>query len=66
MKEALVISTEIIKTGIKEFDAAHIACAIITNCDFFISTDKRLLKYKTEDITLLNPIEFVKIWEKML
>jgi predicted nucleic acid-binding protein len=54
MKDALVISSESMKTGIKAFDAAHIACAILTDCDFFISTDKRLLKYK-----------FVKMWEKM-
>jgi predicted nucleic acid-binding protein len=66
MEEIVVFSNEIMKTGIKMFDAAHIACAIVANCDYFISTDKRLLKCKTERIILLNPIEFVSVWEKMV
>ena len=66
MEEALMISNEIIKTGIKAFDAAHIACAILANCDYFITTDKRLLKYKSECITLLNPVKFVNMWKKMI
>ena len=61
--EALAVADEVMKAGIKTFDAAHIACAIIAECDYFITTDKQLLKYKTDKIELLSPIEFVKIWE---
>jgi predicted nucleic acid-binding protein len=61
--EAQVIATEIMKTGIKTFDAAHVACAILANCDCFITTDKRLLKYKTDRIKMLNPVEFVNEWK---
>ena len=63
MSRALNIATEIIKTGVKAFDAAHIACAIIANCDCFITTDKRILKYKTTRVRILNPVKFVDIWE---
>jgi predicted nucleic acid-binding protein len=54
----------IIKTGIKEKDAVHVACAIYANCDCFLTVDKRLLKYKTDKLKMMNPIEFVKNWEK--
>ena len=40
-------------------DAYHVASAIIAGCDYLISTDKRLLKYKNDKIKLVNPIEFV-------
>jgi predicted nucleic acid-binding protein len=61
--EVVRLASEIMKTGIKTIDAAHVACAIISQCDYFVSTDRRLLRYKTDYIKLLNPIEFVKIWE---
>ncbi len=46
-------------TGVKEKDAAHVAAAILTHCDYFISTDKRLLRYKTDEVKMCNPIEAV-------
>jgi predicted nucleic acid-binding protein len=54
---------EIMATGIKEKDARHVACAIYAECDYLLTTDKRLLNYKTDKIKLVNPIDFVKIWE---
>ena len=53
------IAEEIMKTGIKEKDAYHVASAIFSGCDYFISTDIRLLKYHSEKIKLVSPIEFV-------
>jgi len=54
-----VTAKEIMITGVKEIDAIHIACAIDGNCDYFITVDKRLLKYKDERIVICNPIEFI-------
>ncbi len=51
------------KTGIKEMDALHIAAAIIGKADYFITTDVRLSKYKTNEINIINPIDFVRILE---
>lgn len=53
------MATEIMSTGIKFKDACHVASAVYANCEYFISTDKRLLKYKTDQIKLVNPIDFV-------
>jgi len=50
-------------TGVKEKDALHVACAILAGSDYFISTDDRLLKYSTNEIQLLTPTEFVRLWE---
>jgi predicted nucleic acid-binding protein len=61
--EILQTAREIMSTGILQKDALHVACAIYANCDVFLSTDKRLLKYKTDKIKLCNPIEFLEVLE---
>ena len=52
---------EIEKKGIKSKDAAHLACAIYAKCDFFITTDDRVLKHKDERIHIINPVDFIMI-----
>lgn len=56
-------AVEIIKTGIKEMDAMQIASAIIGKSDYFLTTDKRLLKFSTEKIQIMNPIDFIRTLE---
>lgn len=53
------MAKEIMKTGVKEKDAFHVASAIYAGCDYFISTDIRLLKYKSDRIKLVTPLEFI-------
>ena len=36
-----------------------VASAIYAGCGYFISTDKRLLKYQSKEIKMVTPIEFV-------
>ena len=57
--EIKTIASEIMKTGVKEKDAYHVVSAIFSGCEYFISTDKRLLKYPSEKIKLVTPVEFV-------
>ena len=57
-----ILVKKIMETGIKEKDAYHVACAILAECDFFITVDERLLKYQSEKINLVNPVEFLKNW----
>ena len=49
-------------TGFKKLDSLHIACAIISKCDFFITTDDKILSLaKTvEGIKITDPIGFIK------
>ena len=56
----LELAKEINATGVKPKDAAHVACAIHAGCDYFLSTDDRLLKYKDRRIRLMNPVDFFK------
>ena len=52
-------AAEIMKTGIKYKDACHVVSAIYAECEYFISTDIRLLKYKSNEIKMVTPIQFV-------
>ena len=54
------LAKEIAATGVKSVDAIHTACAILANCDYLLTTDDRLLKYKSERIEIIDPIEFIK------
>lgn len=55
------IANEVMESGIKEFDALHVACAIYANCDYLITTDKRLLKYSSDSIAVINPVDFIRL-----
>lgn len=57
------LALQIIETGVKNKDAIHVASAILSGCDYFLTTDIRLLKYRTDKIELLNPVDFIQIWE---
>jgi predicted nucleic acid-binding protein len=59
-------AAEITLTGIKNKDAVHIACAIIACCDYFITTDKQILNYKSHKLNIVNPVAFVEGWVKIL
>lgn len=59
-------ANEIMKSGIKEKDATHVACAIYGKADVFLTTDKRLLRLKTDEIAIMNPVEFVREAEELI
>jgi predicted nucleic acid-binding protein len=46
--------------GLRQKDAAHIACAIYLKADYFITTDKRILNKPVVDINIVDPIEFIR------
>lgn len=60
-EKADVIANEIMATGVKSADALHTACAILAHCDYMLTTDDRLLKYKSDKIKVVNPTEFIMI-----
>jgi len=46
--------------GIKAKDALHIACAVKCGCQYFITTDKKLLNKTFNEIRIIDPIDFLK------
>jgi predicted nucleic acid-binding protein len=63
MNEIPLKAAEIMKYNVKTLDALHIACAVITRCDYFITTDIPLLKKadKIEGVKVISPIGFVRM-----
>lgn len=54
------ISPTQLLTNTKEKDAYHVACAVMAECDYFVTTDDRLLKFQSEKIKLVTPGEFIR------
>ena len=51
------------QSGIKTADAFHISCAIEGGCACLITTDKPLLRYRDDKITICNPVQFIDYLE---
>jgi len=60
----LLTANKIIQNKIKTLDALHLSCAINAKADYFITVDDAILKYKTNEISIFDPIEFIKYWDK--
>ncbi len=47
--------------GLKKMDALHIACAVMAKADYFLTTDKGILKKGTvvRTISIKNPVAFI-------
>jgi len=58
--EILSAGTTYMGYGIKAKDALHLACAVESNCDYFITTDKKLLNKNIDGIRIINPIDFIR------
>jgi predicted nucleic acid-binding protein len=64
--DILAAAEYIQKFGIKAFDALHVACAIETRCDYFLTADDSLLKKLSRfaKIKVISPIELIRILEE--
>ena len=63
--KTLELSLEIMGCGIKKKDAVHLACAIESECDYFLTTDDGILKRKDaiKQIVIINPVDFIILTE---
>jgi predicted nucleic acid-binding protein len=59
----LEFAESLLSKGIKAKDALHIASAVCSNCDYFITTDKKLLNTVIKEIKICNPIDFISEME---
>jgi predicted nucleic acid-binding protein len=51
---------QLMKLGLKNKDALHVACALKGGCNYFLTTDKGVLNKKPDGIKLINPVDFVR------
>jgi len=51
---------ELQSLNLRAKDALHIAAAIYSRCDCFITTDKKIISKKIDGVTVLNPLVFIE------
>ncbi len=58
----LKIGKKLEELGLKKIDSLHVACAVYAKCDYFITTDKGILKKakKINEIFITDPINFIR------
>jgi len=54
-----LVGQEIMKLGIKGMDSLHIACAVTSKCDYFVTADKKLLNKQVENIKIVSPLNLI-------
>jgi predicted nucleic acid-binding protein len=52
-------ANEIMEKKIKQKDSLHIACALEAKCKYLITTDRKILNKAIDNITIINPIDFI-------
>jgi len=55
----IALARDIAASGIKPADSLHIACAVTARCDYMITVDNRILKYRDNRIIICNPVDFI-------
>jgi len=65
MEDIRKTADEFMKQGIKMKDATHLACAIKAGCDYFLTTDDKLIKkYNGNAIKVRTPLTFLENLEE--
>ena len=65
-EEILVFAESLLPAGIQPKDALHISCARYSKCDYFITTDKKLINKSIDGIKIISPIDFINELEEKL
>ena len=59
-EEILAKGKNLAQKNIDEKDALHIACALKAECEYFFTTDQKILNKNIPEIKLLNPLDFIQ------
>jgi hypothetical protein len=57
-----LLARSFVQTGIHAMDALHLGCAVAAQADYFVTTDKRILKRAANDhgLIVLNPVDLIR------
>ena len=60
--ELLDAANTLHKQGLPRIDSLHVACAIAAKCEYFLTTDDRILRRRSQvsGINIADPILFIK------
>lgn len=50
--------------GLKTYDSLHMACAVYSGCDYFLTVDDRVLNKRFCEIKVVDPVIFINKWLK--
>jgi predicted nucleic acid-binding protein len=61
-RELIEMANRVLTRGTKKMDALHIACAMMSNADYFLTTDDGIIKKANliQEIKITDPIGFIK------
>ncbi len=64
--EIIQLANRFVNIGLHTKDSIHISCAIYANCDYFLTTDDKILNKSNliEEIKISDPIEFIRRFEE--
>lgn len=62
-EEVISLAQELVSIGLKVKDSLHIACAVKGKCQYFITTDNKILNKHLNIISIVNPVDFIRILE---
>lgn len=62
-EKIIVMANRIMKKNIKPKDSLHLACAIEAECNYFITTDGKILNKTVDNIIVIDPITFLRLIE---
>jgi hypothetical protein len=60
--ELIQVANLLVGKGLQKIDCLHIACAILSKCEYFLTADDRILKRgkMIDNIKIDDPIGFIK------
>lgn len=61
------IADELAQIGVKPMDALHVACAIEAEAEYFLTTDKALLRKMAQhdSLRVVDPVDFIRAQKEL-
>ena len=61
-EEVIQLAESFYRRGLKPKDALHIACAVVAEANYFITTDRGILQKTIQQIKIVNPVQFIQLY----